>query len=321
MITTPFTTLAGIRHPLVLAPMAGVAGGRLAAAMTAAGGLGLIGGGYADLSWVEREFKAAGSARVGVGFITWRLAQVADALDLALSQRPAAVWLSFGPLEPYVGRIRAAGALCLAQVQSVAQARSAVAAGVDVVIAQGGEAGGHGGTRGTLALVPAVVDAVDPLPVLAAGGIADGRGCAAALMLGAAGVVVGTAFYSAIESLASVQAKAAAVTASGDTTVRGAVFDRLRGWDWPPGYALRTLVNETTARWPDSADGLDSTLIEERAAFACAVAAGDINRAPVIVGEAVDLVDGQWSAATIVERLLAQTERCLRGAGSYFNTA
>lgn len=315
MIVTPFTELAGIRHPLVLAPMAGVAGGRLAAAVSGAGGLGLLGGGYADPRWLAREYAAAGVARVGVGFITWRLAQVPEAFDFALSRRPAAVWLSFDAIDPFVARIKAVGALCLAQVQSVAQARAARAAGADVIIAQGGEAGGHGGMRGTLALVPAVIDAVDPIPVLAAGGIADGRGCAAALMLGAAGVVLGTAFYSAVESLASAPAKAAAVVASGDATVRGAVFDRLRGWDWPPGYALRTLANETTARWPDAADGLDAALEGERAEFERALADGDVNRAPVMVGEVVDLVGGQSAAETIVQAVMAATERRLANAG------
>ncbi len=111
--------------------------------------------------------------------------------------------------------------------------------------------------RGTLALVPAVVDAVAPLPVVAAGGIADARGIAAAFMLGACGVMLGTRFYGSREALATPAAQQALLTASGDDTVRGAVFDRLRGWDWPAGYSLRTLANDMTARWPGQAAGLE----------------------------------------------------------------
>jgi nitronate monooxygenase len=139
--------------------------------------LGLIGGGYGDAKWLTREFEAAGVGRVGVGFITWSLAKRPALLDMALERCPAAVMLSFGDPAPFVERIKRAGATLICQVQTVAMAREAVAKGADMLVAQSAEAGGHGVARGTMALVPAIVDAVGPdLPVAAAGGIADGRG-------------------------------------------------------------------------------------------------------------------------------------------------
>ena len=194
-IETALTRLLGIEHPILLAPMGSAAGGRLAAAVTNAGGLGLVGSGYADPSAIRRELTEAGNTRVGIGFILWALEKNPAALDVALDAKPAAVMLSFGDPTPFSGRIRAAGCKIICQVQTLAQAKEAAATGADIIIAQGRDAGGHSGmTRGTMGLVPAVVDAVAPIPVVAAGGIADGRGLAAALALGAAGVSMGTRF-------------------------------------------------------------------------------------------------------------------------------
>jgi len=169
-----------------------VSGGALAASVSAGGGLGLVGGGYAEADWLERELALSGNQRVGCGFITWALAERPDALGIALGHAPAAVMLSFGDAAPFIAPIQNAGALVICQVQSLAQAREVLAEGADIIVAQGTEAGGHGGARSTLPLVPAVVDLVAAsgrdVPVVAAGGIADGRGLAAALMLGADGV-------------------------------------------------------------------------------------------------------------------------------------
>lgn len=303
-LKSPLHEVLGIEHPLLLAPMAGVAGGALAAAVSAAGGLGFIGGGYGDATWLAREWQACGGSRaVGIGFITWRLARAPELLDAALAHGPRALWLSFGDAAPFVAPIRAAGCRLVLQVQSVRQARAARDLGADVIVAQGGEAGGHGGQRSTLPLVPAVVDAVAPLPVVAAGGIADGRGIAAAFCLGAAGVALGSRFYTCPEALSHPAARAAAVAASGDDTTRSPVFDRLRGYgDWPPDYALRTLANTTTASWADAPGS--ATLAALAPDFAAAVASGDVRRAPVIVGEAVDLVDAAEPAGALVRRLV-----------------
>src|SRR5439155_21410914 len=150
--------LLGIDKPLVLAPMGSVSGGALAAAVSRSGGLGLIGAGYGDADWIRREFQRAEGARVGIGFITWSLAKQPALLDLALSYKPCAVMLSFGDPRPFAEKIRRSGAKLICQVQSLAITRQALEAAPDVLVAQGTEAGGHGGERSLFALLPAVKD-------------------------------------------------------------------------------------------------------------------------------------------------------------------
>lgn len=316
-LRTPLTDLLGIEHPILSAPMAGVAGGALAGAVSQAGGLGLVGGGYIDADWIEREWAALGNARAGIGFITWRLAAAPGVLDAALGRRPAAVMLSFGDPAPYLPQVRAAGAVAICQVQTVADARLAAAAGAQVIVAQGADAGGHGAARGTFALVPAVVDAVAPLPVLAAGGVGDGRGLAAALAMGAAGVLVGSRFYASREALARPEAKERAAAASGDNTVQSGVFDRVRGFDWPAPFRLRTLRNRFTERWhgrdTELADGIDAV----REAYARAAEAGDFEEAAVVVGEAADLIRDVPSAGDLVRRMVAEAEDALRAGARH----
>ncbi|MCC5859038.1 MAG: nitronate monooxygenase [Ectothiorhodospiraceae bacterium] len=314
---TPLTRLLGIEHPILLAPMAMVAGGRLAAAVSRAGGLGLIGGGYGDREWLEREFALAEGAPVGVGFITWSLLRQPELLDYALEQSPKAVMLSFGDLAPFAAKIKNAGCRLIAQVQTVAQARDAVAQGADVVVAQGTEAGGHGASRATFPLVPAVADAVGSVPVVAAGGIADGRGLAAALMLGASGVLMGSRFYTTEESLAHPAAKSIATGASGDDTIRSSVFDRLRELNWPAPYTLRSLRNEMTERWHDDALGLNAVQAEERTRFKAAFEEGDFRIAPVILGEVVDLIREIVPAGDIVPAVVTEAVARIRSANHY----
>ncbi len=153
-ISTRLTERLNIRHPVLLAPMDLVADGRLAAAVSEAGGFGIIGGGYGDEAWLARELDAAGDARVGVGFITWSMAKRPRVLDLALERRPPAILLSFGDVRPHAEKIKRAGALLICQVQTLEQAMEAVTNGADILVAQGAEAGGHGIARGTFPLYP-----------------------------------------------------------------------------------------------------------------------------------------------------------------------
>jgi nitronate monooxygenase len=180
MLRTRLTERLSLRYPILNAAMGGTAGGALAAAVSAAGGLGLIGGGVSSRDYLEREFTAAGNQRVGCGFITWELAEKPENLDIAIARAPVAILLSFGDPAPYLPKIRAAGLPVICQVQTVAMAREVLRLGADIVVAQGTEAGGHGGNRATLPLVPAVVDvarSINPAAiVVGAGGIADGRG-------------------------------------------------------------------------------------------------------------------------------------------------
>lgn len=315
MISSRLSEMFGLRHPIVLGPMGGVSGGRLAAAVSNAGGLGLIGAGYGDEAWLGQELavlRAAVDAPWGVGFITWSAQR--RAIQLALEAGPDAVMLSFGDPRPFAAMIKAAGCRLLCQVQDIAGARLARDAGADVIVAQGSEAGGHGGSRGTLALVPAVVDAVAPTPVIAAGGIADGRGLAAALMLGADGALLGTRFYASTEALGHAQAKKRIAAASGDDTARTHLFDVVRGLAWPAQYRGRSLCNAFLRRWEDREPELAAAMLRERAAYWDATRTGDFDTAVVWAGEAVDQIRRVERAALLVRRIASQAEALLRSA-------
>lgn len=252
-IATRLTDRLGLQHPVISAPMGFAAGGALAGAVSAAGGLGLIGGGYGDADWLARELAAAGNQPIGCGFITWSLAKNPALLDQALDHSPKAIFLSFGDPGPFAPALRAAGVRLICQVQSLDDVRQAIDAGADIIVAQGAEAGGHGEKRATFTFVPEVADLVmresPETLVCAAGGIADGRGLAAALMLGADGVVMGSRYWASSEALVHPGLHQAALRASGDDTIRTTVMDIARRLDWPVRFTLRVRRNDFTAQW------------------------------------------------------------------------
>ena len=314
---TSLTERLGIEIPIILAPMGAVAGGALAAAVSRAGGLGMIGVGYAKEAWIAREFDAAVNVPVGIGFITWDLARAPGRLDAALERKPRAVMLSFGDARPFVDRIKASGAALIMQVQSLGGAVEAAALGADVIVAQGIEAGGHGAAPGDgrtlLPLVPAAVDAVRPIPIAAAGGIVDGRGLAAALVLGAGGVLMGTRFYAAAESLGHENAKRRLVEASADETVRTRIFDTVRYIEWPEAYTGRALLNDFGRQWHGREPALERALDSERGRYADAAAAGDTDVMVVWAGQGVDLIRKVLPAGEIMSGLLREADQALSG--------
>ena len=314
MIRTRLTEKLGIEHPILLAPMGMVAGGELAAAVSAAGGLGLIGGGYGDAAWLKEQFAAAGNQPVGAGFITWSLAKQPELLGLCLEHSPRAMIFAFGDATAFVARCKEAGVPTIWQVQRLDQARQALAAGVDILVAQGQEAGGHGLERGLTTLLPAVRDlAGEDRIVVAAGGIGDGRGLAASLMLGADGVMMGTRFWAAAEASGPPGARARLVAAAGDDTVRTRVFDLARGFDWPEGFTGRVLHNDFSRRWHGDIEGLSARIDEERARYNAATA-DDFSTRVIHAGEVVDLITRVMPAAEIVAETVAEAARLLRGA-------
>ncbi|MFI5102541.1 MAG: NAD(P)H-dependent flavin oxidoreductase [Terriglobales bacterium] len=309
LFTTPVTKLLGIDHPILLAPMDLVADGRLVAAVDAAGGFGILGGGYGEEKWLARELDVLerAKARFGVGFITWSMAKQPRLLDLALERRPVAVMLSFGSPAPFIDRIKRSGAIVICQVQSAVLAREAAAAGASVLVAQGTEAGGHGASRGLVTLVPEVVDAVEGrVPVVAAGGIADGRGLAAALMLGAAGVLMGTRFYASQEAAGAQAAKERIREATGDDTLRSIVFDLSRRNVWPAPFTGRCLRNAHADRWLGREIELMRHLDEESPKYVVAREAGDFDIAAVVAGEAAGLIHDIPSAHAVIERVMQE---------------
>ena len=318
MIRTDLTRMFDLQHPVVLAPMGGVSGGELAAAVSNAGGLGLVGGGYGDVAWLRTQLalvKRSTARAWGIGLITWAIDRAA--LRLALDSGPAAFLLSFGDPLLHAAAIKSAGCRLICQVQSLEQAKRAAEAGADLIVAEGNEAGGHSGQRATLTLVPAVADAVAPIPVIAAGGIADGRGLAASLFLGAHGVLMGTRFYASKEALGPSAAKERLVSGSGDQTVRTRIFDIVRGYDWPGVFPGRALRNAFVERWHGSEEALSQALAVEAARYQTAARAGDCETAVVWAGEAIDLIRSIDNAADLVRGIGAEAEALLRAAGRW----
>jgi nitronate monooxygenase len=317
-IRNSLTRLLGVEHPILLAAMDLVADARLTRAVTEAGGFGFLGAGYGDAGWLGHELRdlqtLAGEHPFGVGFITWSLAKQPQLLDIALAAQPRAVWLSFGDPAPFIERVKTAGALVVCQVQSVAMAIDAVDKGADIVVAQGAEAGGHGISQSSLTLVPAVVDAIaGKAPVVLAGGAADGRALAAAMMLGAQGIVMGTRFYASEEAAGKEAAKQRIVKAGGDQTVRSSLFDISRKNLWPHPFTGRCLANAHTDKWL----GREQDLMRREdvlAEFTRARESGDLDIAPVIAGECVGLVHDIPSVGEIIRRTVTQAERLLSEA-------
>jgi nitronate monooxygenase len=308
--------------------MALATGGALAAACAQAGALGLVGGGYGDMAWIQREYAlanellnndAASHARLGCGFITWKLDENAEALDWVLTHKPCAIMLSFGDPRPYAARIAEAGAQLICQVQRLEQVAQALQAGASVIVAQGGEAGGHGANalegRSTFTLVPEIADyladhAPDTL-LLAAGGVADGRGLAAALMLGADGALIGSRLWATTESLAASGAKKQATQTSGDGTARSAVFDILRRKNWPAPYDFRAIRNELHRALESDIASLKTNPEAARAEYDSGVKAGDFTRAHATVGESVGLITDIPSAHDLINRITQEAQSLL----------
>jgi len=316
-IRTRLTETLGIKLPILSAPMGFVAGGKLAAAVTAAGGLGIIGGGYGDADWLDREFAAAGNARVGCGFITWSLAKQPDLLDHVLAHAPAVLMLSFGDPTPFAPAIRAAGSRLICQVQTIAHTRAALDCGADIVVAQGSEAGGHGATRATLTLVPEVADLLareSPTTLLvAAGGIADGRGLAACLMLGADGVMLGSRLWASPECLVHPNHQRAVLAANGDGTIRQKSTDIARGYDWPEEFTGRVLRTAFVAHWHGREAEHRVVAEAARPDYLAAVAEGRTEESGVFIGEAIGLMRDVSPAAEILTRVTKEAEALLRG--------
>jgi nitronate monooxygenase len=310
-IATRFTERFRLKHPIVLAPMAPQSGGALASAVAEAGGLGLLGGGYINRAWFESESAKVTRPDVGCGFITWTIPEDPSVLESALERHPRALMLSFSDPGPYAPRAKKAGVPLICQVHTLDHAFRAVDVGADVVVAQGTEAGGHGwSVQSTLPFVPAVVDALakraPDVLVLAAGGIADGRGLAAALMLGADGVLMGTRFWATKEALVAPAAKARVLEAKGEDTIRTSVYDIVNNRNWPPGYTGRVIRNKYVEKWHDHQADLARVREAELARVEEAIKMDDYDIANMTVGESVGLVCDVPTAAEVVERVIAE---------------
>ena len=313
---TRLTGFFGLSLPVIQAPMAFVAGGALAAAVSRAGGLGLIGGGYGDVSWIEAQFDIAGDVPVGCGLISFAVQDRPRLLDQILEHKPRALFLSFADPAPFLAPARAAGVPVICQVQTFRDACHALDLGVDVIVAQGGEAGGHGQSRGTMAFVPEVADEIarrgNNTLLCAAGGIADARGVLAALALGADGAVIGTRFWATQEALVDQRLVGPTLAHNGDDTIRTRVVDIIRRIDWRARYSGRVLRSAFIERWHDDEAGLRRTLAAQERQWQAAVESADTAVVAPFVGEAIGLMGAQQSAADVVAGIRADLRNGFR---------
>ncbi|MFE7722649.1 NAD(P)H-dependent flavin oxidoreductase [Nocardia rhizosphaerihabitans] len=310
MLATPWSRSVGLRVPVVNAPMGGAAGGRLAAAVTAAGGLGMIGMGSAgSVAALERELAAAGGTVSGIGLVDWVRQRETGLLEAAIAAQPRILSISFGTDFSWVPVVQAAGILAVTQVYDVPGAHRAQDAGIDVLVARGSEGGGHGADR--LALLPlldAVLD-IATVPVLAAGGIGSGRTLAAVLAAGAAGAWLGTCLAAADESLVPENARRAMLAADSTHTVVTTAFDETLDLPWPPIYPARVLRNDVTDPWsrPEFDESRPSAEM-----LRAAIESDDVTIAPVDAGQGVGLITHIEPAAAIIDRLCHDAAVLLR---------
>lgn len=315
MLHTYLTTSWGLRYPIIGAPIAYVGRGRLARAIWEAGGLGLIGIGSTEsvefLAQQAAIARGSDGGRFGIGMHTWAIEKRPDLLEAAIEAEPFIISISFGSPAPYVERIHRRGILLATQVNTRADAIQAEQDGVDLIVAQGTEAGGHvTGQVATLPLLQAVLDAVRT-PVLAAGGIASPRGVAAALAAGAAGVWIGTALLASPECENTESARTRIVQARETDTVLTRAFDVAQGLAWPPQFPGRALRNRFTDQWHERVDELPQAS-EARQQLAQAIASKDYDLAYIYAGQGVGLITRQQPAGEVIRNLGEGAERLLR---------
>jgi enoyl-[acyl-carrier protein] reductase II len=318
MLRTPFCELLGIDAPIVQAPVWPATSPELVAAVSEAGGLGSIGAvneSAANLRARIERVRELTDRPFAVNHVVPRIDE--DAFEATLEARPAAVSFALGDPGERVQRVHAAGAKVFHQVHTVAQAREAAERGADVIIAQGSEAGGQGlaAGAGSLALTPQVVDAVAPIPVLLAGGVGDGRGLAAALTLGAAGVNVGTRFLASVEAGASEAWKQLIVESESEDTVR---FDAWSSIMPASGYEVvpRVIRTEFVARWEGQAGEAIEQAEQLRTEIMSSVQQGRQHEVTPFTGQIAGLIHELLPAAEIVRRMVSEAEQALETAGS-----
>jgi nitronate monooxygenase len=312
MLTTRFTERFGVDHPIMSAPMGGLSDAGLTAAVSAAGALGSFQALHPTkrVDWVLEqiaEIRAATERPFAVGFITEFVRFDPARFDAVMEARVPVIALSFGAPGPYIAAAHDAGALVVCQVQTVRQAVDAVAAGTDALAAQGTEAGGHTGTMGLLPLLGSVLDACPDVPVLAAGGVANGRTLAGVLAMGADGAWIGSAFIATTEATPAVAGTKDLIVASdGADTVWTRAYDILDGRPWPEGIGERVRANRFTERW----DGQEDALRSQRETVERPHGTNYDER-DILYGQSAAFVHAVRPAAALIDEIVADAERFL----------
>lgn len=317
MLKTPLCDLFGIEVPIILAPMGTCTSAELAAAVSNAGGLGGIGSLFRTSAAIKRDIdvvKKLTNRHFAINHIPQTLD--ADAFRCTLEARPAVISFALGDPGDLVRQAHDVGSLVMLQVTTVAQATQAAERGVDVIIAQGGEAGGYCGEVSTMALVPQVVDAVSPIPVVAAGGIFDGRGIAAALMLGASGVNLGTRFIATKEAPAPDTWKQAIVEAQSEDAIKADVLNDISPLPGTAGFGtvLRSLHTDFLDEWTAKRDEARRERDRLRNEIVSTTQAGRPDATLLTAGQTAGGIKDIPQVAEIMRRLVAETEAALRKA-------
>lgn len=311
-LRTRVCDVLGVDAPILQAGMSTFTSAELVAAVSNAGGLGILGAllrPVGELRAEIRRIRARTTRPFGVNHVIAHLDP--SALDVTLEERVPVLSLAWGDPAPLTARAHAAGLRVVHQVATVADAAHAAAAGVDVIVGQGTDGGGHVGFVGTMALLPAVVDAARGIPVVAAGGIADGRGLAAALALGAEGVLMGTRFLATREAPIPDAWRTAIVTADGSATVRTAAFDRAVAMPWP-GAEVRAIRNAFLGEWAARADEAGRHAGELGPRLMQALVSGDLDVFPPMAGQSCGLVGEVLPAGEVVRRTMNEATAVLR---------
>jgi enoyl-[acyl-carrier protein] reductase II len=317
---SPLCDLVGIEVPFVQAGMSIFTSPGLAAAVSNAGALGSLGAWNRPTDELRRdlaELRDLTQRPFAVNHVVPDLDS--DGFAATLEHVPAVVSFALDDAGDLIRRVHDAGSIVMQQVTTVQQAQLAVEHGADIIVAQGGEAGGYGGVVSTLALVPQVVDAVGPVPVVAAGGIADGRGIAAALVLGAAGVNLGSRFLASVEAPVGERWKKALVTFPSEEWIQAGFINALNPNPGTLGYGtrVRLLRTEFVERWEERAAELEADPTPALGELAEAIAAGDREEVLVVGGQCAGLIEKVEPAGAIVRALVAETRVALAEAAAF----
>ena len=306
---TAVCKLLKIAIPIFQAGMARATTPQLVAAVSNAGGLGIIGGLSRtpdELRNEIREVRELTDRPFGVNHVVCRMDRAA--VQMTLAQRVPVLSLSWGRATDLTYQAHEAGIKVIHMVNTPEEAGQVASDGADVIVAQGTEGGGHVGTMSTMSLVPQVVDLVGGVPVLAAGGIADGRGLAAALMLGAQGALIGTRFLATPEARGRGHSKDVILNALGSQTMASKFYDDILGIDWP-GALVRAIKHPLLDEWADRRQEWTLAAEQLRPALEAAITSGDF----VLAGESAGLVHDMVPAGELVARIAKEAEDLLGG--------
>lgn len=318
MLKTHFTDMFGIECPIALG---GLGGGHtqpeMVAAVSEAGGFGAQGCHGLDAAAVRSaaaEIRELTSKPFALNFLMFLVDE--DAFTAALDVRPAAIALAWPrgdqDLKPYIDRAHDAGCKVTLMAGGVPEAVKGAEAGADIIVAQGTEGGGHVGWMATMALTPMVVDAVGPIPVLSAGGIADGRGLVAAFALGAEGALMGTRFLATPEAPMHENFKQAILDSDGHDTMLTEISDIVSGTVWP-GAMSRAARNQFVERWAGQEWALRQHQAEALAGVIEARKSGNTDEAPLSYGQDAGLIHDITSAGDLVRQITIEAEELLSG--------